>query len=74
MMTFPNGKKYVGQTVGTFEARMMGHKSSSTATKTKGCRLVKSAIRKYGWDNIIKEVVLLCNTEELDNLRKMFND
>ncbi len=72
MMTFPNGKKYVGQTVGTFEARMMGHKSSSTATKTKGCRLVKSAIRKYGWDNIIKEVVLLCNTEELDMYENKF--
>lgn len=60
-------KPYVGQTRGTFESRMGSHKSASAnLKKTDGCRLLNNAIRKYGWDNFIKEVIWECPDEQLD--------
>lgn len=72
LLTFPNGKQYVGQTVGTFEARMTGHKSSAVSDKKKGCRLLRLAIRKYGWANITKEILLYCDEDMLDHYEDKF--
>lgn len=42
-LTFPNGKKYIGQTSRTVEERVQQHKSPSSS-----CRLVVFAYAKYG--------------------------
>lgn len=69
----PNMKGYVGQTTKTFEERMAGHKSAAgNKNKTDGCRALNSAIRKYGWENMTKEVIILCNDEMLDQYEVIF--
>jgi len=63
------GKKYIGQTKKTFDHRMKQHKNSATAGEgKKKCHAtaVGRAIRKHGWDNMVKEVILECPNEELD--------
>jgi len=62
--TFPNGKRYIGQTIQTLNERA-----------SKGCGyqhspLVYNAIQKYGWDNILKEIIECSSREEMDNLEK----
>lgn len=67
-LTAPNGKGYIGQTSQTFEKRMTNHKSSAAnLNKKDGCRLLNNAIRKHGWDNFTKEILLQCNDEDLDD-------
>lgn len=57
-ITSPIGKTYIGQTGQAFEVRMSGHKSAAAdLEKTDGCRHLNSAIRLYGWDNMIKEII-----------------
>lgn len=69
----PKMKGYVGQTTKSFEDRMKGHKSaSSNLDKKDGCRALNNAIRKHGWDNMTKEVLILCNDEMLDQYEVMF--
>lgn len=71
MLTFPNSKKYVGQTMQSFETRMNQHKNASKRIKG-GCRLLSAAIRKYGWENIKKEVILDCDENMLDEYESRF--
>ena len=47
--TFPNGKRYVGQTCVDPERRWRGGKRYSG--------LMKKAIDKYGWENIVHEIL-----------------
>ena len=47
----PNGKSYVGQTV-DFKDRMRRHKGLK-----EGCRLIKRAIKKYGWNKMKKTIL-----------------
>ncbi len=54
----PNGKVYIGRT-NDFDCRMSSHKCNAY-TKNKKNSLYK-AIRKYGWDNMIKEII--CEVE-----------
>jgi group I intron endonuclease len=62
VFTFPNQKHYVGRTV-NFEQRLAEHKHIAN----KGFHHpLYNAIRKYGWDNITKEIVDSANT--LDEL------
>ena len=63
-ITSPSGKAYVGQT-GWFAQRMSKHKRC----KNSGCRALKAAVRKYGWDSMRVEI-LVDNPpeEELDSL------
>jgi len=62
-LTFPNSKIYIGQTV-NFKNRMNFYKSSSI---NKSCsnydRIVNRAIRKYGWENVQKEILLICGSQ-----------
>ena len=63
MYTFPNGKRYVGQSVNIKERWW------STAKDARAGVLdfpVLRAIRKYGWDNVTKEVLLVCPQYALD--------
>jgi hypothetical protein len=66
LFTFPNGKQYVGQTVGTFESRASTHKSKAFSGDT-GCRLLSNAIKKYGWESIKKEILVFCDDNTLDD-------
>lgn len=50
-----NGKRYVGQTVGTVESRWQQH--VSTSKQQNGCPLLGKAIRKYGRDAFTREIV-----------------
>ena len=61
--TFPNGKKYIGQTVQTLESRAKrgeGYKN----------QFVYQAIQKYGWNNIQIETFECSNEEEMDSLER----
>lgn len=51
-LKFPNNKSYIGITK-DFKQRMRQHKYCSTRKKSK----VYSAIKKYGWDNIDKNIL-----------------
>lgn len=53
VLRFPNGKVYVGQTE-SWKRRMRGHKCGSG--RDDGFA-VKRAIRKYGWQNVVVEVL-----------------
>jgi group I intron endonuclease len=59
MHTFPNGKRYIGQTKQKPEYRW------SNGNGYKGCSYVFSAIKKYGWNNIQHEVLIdgICREE-----------
>lgn len=62
--TFPNGKYYIGQSW-NYKERCKSHKSESI---TRGKSVVYKAIRKHGWDNIIKDILTsnLKTQEQLD--------
>ena len=65
----PSGKVYIGQTKQKFEKRLQSHLSKS---KSSNLYLYKS-IRKYGWDNFIKEVVLDKIAEDkIDDLERQY--
>lgn len=57
ILTFPNEKQYVGQSINVKE-RFSYHRSGSR-------QMVDRAIRKYGWENIKKET-LECSEIHLD--------
>jgi len=62
--TFPNGKKYIGQTTNTLEER-----AGFNGYRYKG-QLVYNAILKYGWENIQKEIIKCSSLEEMNNLEE----
>lgn len=64
-LTSPSGKIYIGRT-NNFKERMIQHKH---------CALVKQmnnslykAIRKYGWDNFIKEIIATAPSQDAAQL------
>lgn len=64
--TFPNNKKYVGQTTRTIKERAKcgeGYRSSPA---------VYNAIKKYGWENIIIETFYCTSKQEMDELEKYY--
>ena len=67
----PNGKSYIGQTV-DYKTRMSQHKGMSG-----GCHLLIKAIKKYGWDKMVKTILARNMTKELDreetNLIKIYD-
>lgn len=58
-LTFPNGKKYIGQTIRTVERRIKEHKSLSNK-----CPLVEKAYKKYG--SFDYETLIECENDQLD--------
>ncbi len=60
-LTFPNNKKYIGQTIRTLEKRLTEHK------KCTDCIAVYSAIKKYGIENTKIEVLMIVNDKYLDD-------
>lgn len=71
MLTFPNEKRYIGQTVGSFRVRMNKHKSASVRREKEGCMALNAAIREHGWDNIKREVLVQCDASELDEREQL---
>lgn len=64
-----NGKIYIGQTIKTLADRKNSHLYTALRTKSKG--RFQNAIRKYGSDSFIWEVICSAdNTEELSELEK----
>lgn len=62
-LTFPNGKKYVGQSIRQWAKRWLGHQN------TNKCPALKHALYKYGADNISWELLVYADSrEELDQL------
>lgn len=65
---FPNGKKYIGQSIKPWKTRWEQHKS-----KFSGCNAVKSAILKYGIDTLRWELVCYASScEELNTLESSY--
>jgi group I intron endonuclease len=61
LLSFPNGKHYVGRTRNSLEQRLTEHKTRAT----KGYQHpLYYAINKYGWDNITKRTLHNADTEE----------
>jgi group I intron endonuclease len=70
-----NGKSYIGQTIQKLENRFSQHKSQSKR-KVKKNQHFYNAIKKYGWENFIKEEILICFTDikDLNQLETYFID
>ena len=67
MFTFPNGKRYIGQTR-YGKLRWTQHKNAAHTPENASYSFpLYSAIRKYGWDNVQKEVLLRCSPDELND-------
>lgn len=71
-LIFPNGKVYIGQTI-NFTKRMRGHKNdSNNLNRIKKNCYVNNAIRKFGWDNVDKVIILTCLEDKIDSLEKEY--
>ena len=64
--TFPNGKKYVGQTVQTLNNRAKQGEGYINSPA------VYNAIKKYGWDNIVIETFLCTSKQEMNELEQYY--
>lgn len=73
MLTFPSKKSYIGQTVTSFEERFYSHVKAAKQNKG-GCHCVNAAIRKYGVDNIKKEILLEIDNDQLNHYEELFID
>jgi hypothetical protein len=62
LLTFPNNKRYVGQTVNSLQKRWTQHKSKAKNNPNEGCVALNHAIRKYGAEN-----VKILQISEVDN-------
>ena len=61
-----NGMKYIGKTV-RYRERMKEHKKKSVK------KYISNAIRKYGWNNFKKEIIIDdVPQEDLDNLEQSY--
>ena len=65
----PSGKMYIGQTRQSFSRRLSCHKCRSKSAQT----VLAKAIRKYGWNNFKKEVILDKIAEDkIDDLERKY--
>jgi len=66
IITSPNGKSYIGQTIRPIEVRLKEHRTG----KSKECRRIYNAIKKHGWENFVIDWYY-CPDEELNNHEKL---
>lgn len=64
MLTSPNGKSYIGQTIRFIEERFKEHQK-----KESGCVALCNAIKKYGWSSFIVDYYE-CSDDELNKNEK----
>jgi len=68
LLTFPNGKTYVGRTKNTFNQRLIEHKTRAT----KGYQHpLYYAFNKYGWENVDKLILEEVTTHNQAVLREL---
>jgi group I intron endonuclease len=74
MFTSPSGKKYIGQTINSFKLRKSKHVSEAMNPPTdRTCSTCfHAAIRKYGIDNFIEEILIEINNEFLNEYETKF--
>ena len=65
----PNGKVYIGRTK-NFNGRMAEHKHNAL-TKQSNYPIHK-AIRKHGWDNMIKEIICEVSVNDAQKIEEQF--
>ena len=70
-LTSPSGKIYIGQTTRSFQQRLKEHITQS------GCVILSFALKKYGFENFEKEILITCdddllNIKEIEYI-KLFN-
>jgi group I intron endonuclease len=63
----PIGKVYIGRT-NNFDGRMAEHKCNALTKKANNS--LYRAIRKYGWDNMTKEIICEVETEKSQKLEE----
>lgn len=63
--TFPNGKKYVGQSL-DLQERLKKYKSDVKVLGRDSNRLVVVAIRKYGWNNVKIEYPFIVDRDKVN--------
>lgn len=64
-LLFPNGKKYIGYTIKQgFEIRFNDHYKDAYTRKKQQNYLKSKAIRKYGWNNIEKKVLIISDDQD----------
>lgn len=66
-ITSPKGKVYIGRT-NDFERRMIEHKYNAFTKKLPNS--LYRACRKYGWENMIKEIILEVSPENSQKLEE----
>lgn len=66
-LSFPNEKKYIGQTIKQWKQRWKRHKSSHSC-----CKALHSAIEKYGYESIDFQILEYCKTKEELNDRESY--
>lgn len=69
LFTFPNGKQYIGQTSRNYYERWNEHRN---AAQKMSSFIIYKSIRKYGWDNVIKDIICCCNVSQLNDLECKF--
>jgi group I intron endonuclease len=65
----PKGKVYIGRT-NNFDGRMIEHKCSALTKKSKNS--IYKAIRKYGWDNMTKEIICEVEASQAQRVEEEF--
>ena len=65
----PKGKVYIGRT-NNFDGRMAEHKCSALTKKSKNS--LYKAIRKYGWDNMTKEILVEIDPSQAQKIEEEF--
>ena len=79
-LVFPSGKSYIGQAVvllsnGKFYGsygRFKGHIHDSSRDDGGRCRLLNNAMRKYGKENIVLEILIVTKIENLTKYEDYF--
>lgn len=71
-LRFPSGKMYIGQTRSTLDKRFREHVYDTMDLKKNHCKLLNHAIRKYGIENVIKQVLIETDLENVNAYEEYF--